>query len=48
MRTILLYINHGVELLNFQENIGLIAGKNGKNIIRHPKVDIFYDRFVKA
>ena len=34
-------INHGVELLNFQEYIGFIAGKNGKGIIMDPKVDIF-------
>ena len=33
MRNILLYINYGVEHSNFQEKIGIITGKNGKDII---------------
>ena len=40
---ILLYINYGVELLNFQEEIGTIPGKNRKDIIIDRKVDQFYD-----
>ena len=36
---ILLYFDYGVELLNFQEKIGTIAGINKKDIITDPKVD---------
>ena len=42
---ILLYINYGVELLNFQEKIGTMAGKNRKDKIIDHKVDQFYDLF---
>ena len=44
--TILLYINYGVELLNFQEKIGSITRKNWKDIIMDHKVGQFYVFFV--
>ena len=45
-RPILLYINNEDELLNFQEKIGGIAGKNWKDKIIDPKVDQFYGHFL--
>ena len=46
VRNILLYVNSEIELLNFQEKIGTIAGKNRKNKIIDYKVDQFYGLFV--
>ena len=45
-RPILLYIINEDELLNFQEKIGGIAGKNWKDKIIDPKVDQFYGHFL--
>ena len=45
-RPILLCINNEDELLNFQEKIGRIAGKNRKDKIIDPKVDQFYGHFL--
>ena len=45
VRNILLYINYGVELLNFQEKIGSITRKNRKDIIMDHKVGQFYSLF---
>ena len=45
-RPILLYIINEDELLNFQEKIGGIAGKNWKDKIIDPKVDQFHGHFL--
>ena len=46
MHNILLYINYGVELLNFQEKIGSITRKNRKDTIMDHKVGQFDGLFV--